>query len=135
MKGMRGGKGKESDDDFSVNSMPNLEIFKGIDTNKDGEIDDDEFEAQRELFDFLGRMPNLDEDDEELDEKEIVDRLFKIFILEGNTSNDSKNLNKSEDSDKCSNEDGQCSVSKEDEIIEESLEDNEVDSLDKKTEL
>jgi len=44
-------------------------------------------------------------------------------------------LNKSEDSDKCSNEDGQCSVSKEDEIIEESLEDNEVDSLDKKTEL
>uniref|UniRef100_A0A915MWU7 EF-hand domain-containing protein n=1 Tax=Meloidogyne javanica TaxID=6303 RepID=A0A915MWU7_MELJA len=138
MKGMRGGKGKESDDDFSVNSMPNLEIFKGIDTNKDGEIDDDEFEAQRELFDFLGRMPNLDEDDEELDEKEIVDRLFEFYreyFYQGNTSNDSKNLNKSEDSDKCSNEYGQCSVSKEDEIIEESLEDNEVDSLDKKTEL
>uniref|UniRef100_A0A915LNK7 EF-hand domain-containing protein n=1 Tax=Meloidogyne javanica TaxID=6303 RepID=A0A915LNK7_MELJA len=115
---MRGGKGKDTNDDFSANSMPNLEIFKGIDTNKDGEIDDDEFEAQRELFDFLGRMPNLDEDDEELDEKEIVDRLVYF-----------------NDSDKCSKEDGQCSASKEDEIIEEGLEDNEADSLDKKTEL
>uniref|UniRef100_A0A915PD07 EF-hand domain-containing protein n=1 Tax=Meloidogyne floridensis TaxID=298350 RepID=A0A915PD07_9BILA len=153
MKGMRGGKGKDTNDDFSANSMPNLEIFKGIDTNKDGEIDDDEFEAQRELFDFLGRMPNLDEDDEELDEKEIVDRLVEESVREmgnekmekdksenqneknENTSNDSKNLNKSEDSDKCSKENGQCSVSKEDEIIEEGLEDNKVDSLDKKTEL
>nr|CAD2180927.1 unnamed protein product [Meloidogyne enterolobii] len=105
MKGMRGGKGKESDDDFSVNSTPNLEIFKGIDTNKDGEIDDDEFEAQRELFDFLGRMPNLDEDDEELDEKEIVDRLVEESVREmGNERTDKdKSENQNEKNGKVEN--------------------------------
>ncbi|KAL7079532.1 hypothetical protein ACQ4LE_001193 [Meloidogyne hapla] len=178
LKGMGGGKGKNMENDFSANSMPNLEIFKGIDTNNDGEIDDEEFEAQRELFDFMSRMPNLDEDDdEELDEKAIVDRLVEESVKEmgnekikkENSQNENKendkfvknnlkekindkkeenkikenedensfdDLKKFEISDKCLKEDEKCNKgSKEDKIIEEKLEDNEIDSLDKKIEL
>ncbi|KAF7637636.1 hypothetical protein Mgra_00002893 [Meloidogyne graminicola] len=118
------GKGKNNqNNEFIEDSLPNLEIFKGIDTNNDGEIDEDEFEAQRELFDFISRMPLMDElagDDknEELNEKEIVDRL-----VEENEKKGKENVN---ESNKCLN-DGECSNNTMDE--EKNFKENKIEDL------